>query len=138
MVAHGHTKPDPTQALTFPQSWPDQPCPPSTAIDADGIVFRIVKTDPPSSHDFLSHTELGRRVKASCVACGISVFRKIEDAEHCAEMYPKLGNLIAKGELSPATGKTTVPAAKGASHITWWAYDGVIREQGFSCVRNAN
>jgi hypothetical protein len=35
----------------FPQPWPDA-CPPADAVDADGIVYRLVKDDPPAERSF--------------------------------------------------------------------------------------
>ena len=121
-------------SLSFPQGWPDQ-CPPNDAVDADGIVFRIVKTDPITAADMASHHETGKLLKAPpCLRCGLSVFRELQDAFHQRQLFPKLGKLIAKAALQAAHGKTKLTEGRQPTHTTWWPYEGVDRASLFALV----
>ena len=76
--------------MDFPNDWP-QGCPPDDAEAASGQVFRLVKTNPATAADFMSHHERGILPMApACLRCGLSVFRLREDAEHQHHAYPKL------------------------------------------------
>lgn len=118
----------------FPTDWPDN-CPPLDAEDADGIVFRLVKNDPPQEKDLESHHESGRLPKAPpCLRCGLSVFRELRDAAHQRHLLPKLGKWIARAALQAEHGKIKPTPTKIPTHATWWAYDGVQRSQLFAVV----
>ncbi|HEX7375931.1 MAG TPA: hypothetical protein VF278_02410 [Pirellulales bacterium] len=45
--------------MSFPIDWPSD-CPPTDSQDAAGLVFRIVKNDPPVAADLATHRETGR------------------------------------------------------------------------------
>ena len=47
---------------------------------------------------------------------------------------PKLGNLIAKGTLSPEHGKSKLTSGRLPTHTTWWPYRDVKRASLFSVV----
>jgi len=118
----------------FPNSWPPD-CPPADAVDASGVVFRLVKNDPPNPSDFETHAESGRLPKADpCLRRGLSVFRDPQDAFHCRRILPKLGNMIASGALQPSDGKTKLTSGRQPTHTTWWAYEGVNRCSPFSVI----
>ncbi len=120
--------------MKFPDSWPND-CPPSTAIDAAGEVFRVVKHNPPQADDFLSHQETGRLPLApACLRCGLSVFRQSDDADHLRRLFPKIGRWIAVGRLQPADGKTQLTSGNRPTHTTWWAYEGVDRATAFTVI----
>lgn len=114
----------------FPTGWPQD------AVDAEGGVFRLVKSDPPTDADLASHHETGRLPKAPpCLRCGISVFREMEDAVHQRQLFPKLGDLIATATLQPVHGRTKLTEGRQPTHTTWWAYEGVQRASLFSVVK---
>ena len=118
----------------FPADWPID-CPPGDAVDAAGVVFRIVKHAPPLGEDLASHQESGRLLKApACLRCGLSVFREIRDAVHQRQLIPKLGNLIAQARLQAEHGKTKLTEGKQPTHTTWWTYEGVHRASLFSVL----
>lgn len=120
--------------LLFPTDWPAN-CPPADAVDASGVVFRLVKNDPPQPSDFETHAETGRMPKADpCLRCGLSVFRNPQDAFHCRQILPKLGDKIVKGELAASDGKTKQTKGRQPTHSTWWVYDGVNRCSPFSVI----
>lgn len=119
--------------MTFPDSWPAN-CPPHDAEDADGEVYRIVKNDPPHNDDYVTALEADKlRNRPACLRCGLSVFRAYEDAVHQQRLFPKLGDMIAKGVLNTGCGKTKQTG--NPTHTTWWPYDGVGRARLFSVVR---
>jgi hypothetical protein len=105
-------------------------------VDAAGIVFRVVKNDPPHDKDLESHFESGRLPKAPpCLRCGLSVFRELRDAAHQRHLLPKLGRWIAQATLHADHGRTKPTPTKIPTHTTWWAYDGVHRASLFVIVR---
>jgi hypothetical protein len=121
--------------LRFPSDWPEN-CPPADALDADGTVYRLVRHEPPQDSDLATHRELGRLPQApSCLRCGISVFRELRDAVHQRQVFPKLGNLIAKTTLQADHGKTRLTEGRQPTHTTWWAYAGVNRASLFAVLR---
>ncbi len=121
-------------ALNFPQDWPED-CPPVTAVDAAGEVFRLVKSNPVTAEDMSSHKETGKLLKApACLRCGLSVFRELEDAIHQRRLIPKLGDFVATATLDAAMGKTLPTAGRQPTHTTWWPYEGIDRASLFSIV----
>ena len=123
--------------MTFPTEWPDG-CPPDAAGSAGGTVFRLVKANPCCDSDFLSHLEVGKMPDApACLRCGLSVFGDDSDAAHMARKYPKIGHLIARGELSEAHGRAMLTTGQRPTHTTWWPYAEVIRKDLFEVVREA-
>jgi hypothetical protein len=118
--------------MLFPETWPND-CPPADAIDASGVVFRIVKNKPPLPEDFVTHFEADKLRNADpCLRCGLSVFQEIGDAVHQRWLLPKLGRLIARGTLRTDHGKTKLTPGKQPSHTTWWPYTEVDRASIFS------
>jgi|ERR1043165_2887373 hypothetical protein len=104
--------------MDFPDNWPED-CPPEDADAADGQVFRLVKSNPHTASDFLSHHELGTLPKAPpCLRCGLSLFRTREDAEHQHRAYPKLGKFIATGMLKAEHGKAKLTQGRQPTHTT--------------------
>ncbi len=121
--------------MTFPEDWPSG-CPAADTPDADGEVFRIVKDDPPSAADMRSHHETGRLPKADpCLRCGLSVFRRVEDAVNQQSLLPRLGKKIAKATLVAPHGKAILTPGQQPTHTTWWAYEGVDRASLFAVVQ---
>src|SRR5207247_2591203 len=98
-------------------------------------VFRLVHNDPPAREDLLTHFETGRVPKAPpCLRCGLSVFRELRDAQHQRQLFPRLGQFIARAELDSQHGKTKLTRGSQLTHTTWWAYEQVKRESLFSIV----
>ncbi len=119
---------------TFPSGWPCD-CPPDSAEDAAGKVFRIVKNDPPNAKDFETHHEAGKLLNAPpCLRCGVSVFREVDDAVHQRALFPKLGNRIAAGTLQTTHGKAMLTEGKMPTHTTWWPAVEVDRCASFTVV----
>lgn len=112
--------------MTWPPFFPDS-CPPDESEPAAGIVFRLTATETPSEEDFKSHRELYPTRQYSvpeCEACGLSVYRNIEDVRRAIAIVPALrSKKIAQGELRAEFGRikhTPKNNQYGASHHTWW------------------
>lgn len=121
--------------MTFPNDWPSG-CPSADVPDAAGGVFRIVKGNPVTEKDMLSHHEIGRLPNADpCLRCGLSVFREVEDALNQQKLMPRLGNKIAKALLEAAHGKACFTKGQQPTHTTWWPYLGVSRATSFVVVQ---
>jgi hypothetical protein len=120
--------------MKFPDDWPAG-CPPADAGAADGDAYRLVRNDPPTADDFLTHHETGKLPNASpCLRCGLSVFRSRDDAEHQHRAYPRLGRFIARGTFQARDGVTLLTRGRQPTHTTWWPYEGVDRARIFSAV----
>jgi len=66
------------------------------------VVYRIVRSDPPTARDFLSPSALGRHFadpRQVQLASGLSVFRTEEQARRQARRYD-LGRFLAELHLS--------------------------------------
>jgi hypothetical protein len=115
--------------LVFPEWFPDA-CPPASAIDAGGEVFRVVAGGELIPADFESHYEKGTALRApACRRCAVSVFDSFSGACHLLKIKPSLGTEIAAGVLLPTAGKMEYAGSPG--HIEWWPYSGVDRPSFF-------
>ena len=120
--------------MSFPNNWPEN-CPPEDAVDADGIVYRIVKNDPPLPQDLATHFETDRLRKAPpCLRCGLSVFRDVVDVIHQRLLLPKLGGFIARADLQREHGRTKLTQGAQPTHTTWWPCEGVPRASLFAVI----
>ena len=87
------------------------------------ILFRIVKSDPPSAEDFTSPMMLGvlpqrREREHPGEWAGLSMFDSIERARAMAQHYPRLGGWIATVNLDIR--RVVVWKTFGAHHYTVW------------------
>ena len=116
----------------YPGNWPPG-CPPADAEDAYGTVYRVCREDPPAKSDFQSHAELGKKSGGNnCMRHGLSVFRDLTEARHLTRIFPKLGSLVFRGELTADHGKVRqTPAKTRPSHTTWWPYQEIDRSAPF-------
>ena len=103
-------------------------CPPTDAVDADGVVYRATISDPPVENDFSSQHELGLRpsLKSSwpqkCSMRAVSVYRTLRDAQHHLNTFQKY-KFIAVGVLTPGSGKAKLAAHNDRpTHSNWWCY----------------
>ena len=103
-------------------------CPPEDAEPASGIVYYLVRNNPPQEEDFIPGIEkhpsvYGRRPPDQiCQAHGFSVFTNIEDALKIKRRRNGFKDTEpAVGELTPECGviKST-PSRACYSHHTWW------------------
>ncbi len=123
--------------MTKPDLCPDD-CPPVAAITANGTYYRTVKNCPPSSTDFISYLEEGKKIVGShktCIACGISIFKSIRDAHHHQELFPAKKLSVSVANLVPKDGLTLdTPSRQYPNHVTWWPEKETIRHQLFRCI----
>jgi len=109
--------------MSFPAHFP-QACPPDSAEDARGEVYRFVHNEPPVAEDFVSFFDEGRSYKPDkkCQACGLSVLtteRDVKEARRLSPWFKK--RMVAKARLSPDWGKTARTESKNIpNHHTWW------------------
>jgi hypothetical protein len=107
------------QSSTLPDG-----CPPKDAKPASGVMYRFVKQDPPTPHDFLSWRELypGKpcpQGTTECSACGVSIFAVKDELAQLPKRVPKFRKQkIALGNLNPNLG--VVMGHKNTSHHDWW------------------
>lgn len=124
----------PSTPSTFPADWPED-CPPHGTPATGGDYFRVVRTDPPTPDDFLSHRELGKLPKAPpCRRAGLSTFRALDDAEHMALLFPVLGDHVARGTLDAEYGVAMLTPGQRPSHTTVWPYTQTQRTAPFRFV----
>jgi hypothetical protein len=100
-------------------------CPPDAAeeIAAPWVVYRLVRTDPPTPNDFLSkRQENPSKVVpgvTECQMCGLSVFVDKQDVVAKALKLPHLKNRkICQVMLTAGAGR--IQQTFQASHHTWW------------------
>jgi hypothetical protein len=100
-------------------------CPPETAeeIETGRVVFRLVRSSPPTLQDFNSQrAEKPESVFAGvteCQARGVSVFTNQRDAESKARKLPSLRNrLVCRVSLQAGAGR--LQPTFQPSHHTWW------------------
>lgn len=125
-------------------TWPDfypVGVPPKSAEEAHGEFFRLVRSDPPTPHCFLStHEEYPNRYKkcrGEALQCvyGTSFYSNIQGASDTKAKFPEaLGDrLIAKGEVMSFMGvmkKTFLDPA----HYTLWLRKNSLIHEHFICT----
>jgi hypothetical protein len=109
---------DPAWPSFFPEN-----CPPNGATDASLEVFRLVQSNPPSTHDFQPYAQLfPDKHGGDCKASGLSVFSVKEEAFRLSRRVPAIGRFVAVAKLTPEQGKLMpTPNPSNKSHHTWWA-----------------
>lgn len=103
--------------------FPDE-CPPEEATPASGIVYRLVRKNPPGPKDFRSYREMQPNKtfdQPECIVCGVSVYRNVHDMKRLQQRVPaKRKQLIAKGTLNHDLGMILKTSGDDSSHHTWW------------------
>ena len=128
--------------MTWPEHYPTF-CPPADSEEASGDIFRYVE-DPPSPKDLKSHWFLYKNNRVAwekkgktCEACGISVFRSLEDLEEAGDLCPRLktGKVAAVASLSGEMGKLKHTRSQTyPKHHTWWIPVAVKNPHGYFSV----
>jgi hypothetical protein len=127
-----------------PNKW-YQGCPPlEVTIEPSGLlVYRIVESDPPASHDFLTHFELGKPLPRKADQCrwrAISVYLDLDDARKTANFLKGKKSIsvlhIAQGILEPEHGVVLHTPSNENSHYSWWPCDNIDRGQPFVVVEH--
>ena len=99
-------------------------CPPDVAeeIIVSRLVFRLVRTNPPTNEDFKSqraekpsHQFLGI---TECQACGLSVFAERKDLDRALKLPRLRGRLVCSVRFGAGAG--SIEQTGKPSHHTWW------------------
>lgn len=115
----------------FPSNWPEC-CPPRDAAEANGVYYRVVRTQVCCEDDFRSQAELGKAQDGDqCLRVGLSCYTDLDAALHRTKLSPGLGKFVAVKKLDGSHGKAK--SGKG-THVTWWPYAGIVRHEGFQVV----
>lgn len=119
-------------AQTFDQPLPDA-CPPQSATARHQAAYRIVKNEPPSTTDFMTHAELGLALSADqCRRSSLSIFATFRQAAHRKNLTPALGAHIAHATLTPEHG--LISPQNSVGHMEWWAFSGMVKPSEFGVV----
>ncbi|WP_286230273.1 hypothetical protein [Neobacillus mesonae] len=128
--------------------WPDY-FPKECPIGAKGKeieVYRLVDNDPPTESDFIPNfiSQPGRKFSDDCQACGLSVFKNLDDAIHqnnvlAESIYFQRKGLpkkkIAKGISNSKFGQIKdTPAREHTSHVTYWVFKDKNIESHFKVI----
>lgn len=121
-----------TIKLKWHDFYPDD-CPPDDAEPASGIVYRLVRHDPPEAEDFETLYEErpiffeNKQNDFICKGCGVSVCRDFEDIKRLQRSSGKMRKRkVAEGTVHSKHGMILhTPSALYKSHHTWWIPIGV-------------
>jgi len=99
--------------------------PESASAEAARLLYRIVRTDPPTAADFTSNHALGkvpRRPEPEVVRLwdGLSMYETEQQARVKATLRPALGRYIAAVAVMPAVGVRIERTTSSAGHHTVW------------------
>ena len=100
-----------------------QDCPPPDAQPAAGLVYRCARNNPPAASDLQTHAESGRLRDADpCLRRALSVFRRLEEAEHQIRLFQRWRRrCIARAELAARDGvMKPTPTHLHPTHTSWW------------------
>jgi len=92
---------------------------------AERSFWRIVRTNPPTRRDFLSHVALGIPIRGEDDATlrqahGISVYATEAQARRKARAVPVLGGWLAELAIGESVAVTVERTAGGPGHHTIW------------------
>jgi hypothetical protein len=102
-------------------------CPPSIAVPASGVVYRVTKNNPHTATDMETHDEQGLAKKHPdpCARCALSVVLVDEELDLLREKYRKIGDYSAKGELRADLGVMLTDGTATPTHTNVWFYKNV-------------
>ena len=107
-------------------------CPKANAKESDTLVFRCVKSNPPTADDLKTYFELELAGNDECKRRAISLYETLEQARHRIELSPALANHVASAKLTKAHGMISQPSNTG--HMSWWPYAGMRNPGEFEVV----
>ena len=87
--------------------------------------YRVVKTNPPTERDFLSHLALDRRIRSPTPeilrdAAGVSVTLTTEGARSLVADFPQMGSFIASVEVEEGGPIRYEQTGQYPEHYTLW------------------
>lgn len=92
-------------------------------ITASRIVFRIVRSDPPTGDDFRSQRANSRNNQfnvSECQARGLSVFSEFQQAAKQLKRPTLRGAMVGRVALENGAGYILQTGQK--AHYTWWPF----------------
>lgn len=101
-------------------------CPPSESaeITAERVVFRLVRTSPPTDADFRSYRmENPGRVyhgMSECQVCGLSVFSERHACVMALKLPTQRGKQFCRVTLMDGAGR--IQQTGKPAHHTWWPF----------------
>ena len=101
-------------------------CPPpeSAEITAERVVFRLVRTSPPTDADFRSHRleNPGRVYQglSECQVCGLSVFSEPHACAMALKLPTQRGKQVCRLTLTAGAGR--IQQTGKPAHHTWWPF----------------
>lgn len=109
--------------MTYRETLPEG-CPPDEAdeITAPRTVFRLVRTNPPTDDDFMSHRakdpQKEFRNMSECQALGLSVALDRRSLERKLTQRNMRGMVVCRVELDRGAG--FIQQTGRRAHYTWW------------------
>ncbi len=97
-------------------------CPPSDAVQLNGIFYRLVESIPPTETDFWSLRKLFplKSFKTDeCIARACSIMTTFEDCTALKKLPNQRGKQVIEIHLSDKSG-VGKKTGKNPSHISWW------------------
>ena len=93
---------------------------PPDASPVDGDVIRFVRGEPPNADDMKTWADDGRAGDDACMACALSVLRRLEDVPAARKAIPFFRKrIVAKARLDGAFGLIK-QTGKHAWHFSLW------------------
>ena len=107
----------------WPKHFPTQ-CPPSSAHEMSGLIYRFINNNTPKDKDFLSYYERDPEEHDNCKARGLSVLKTYADCLEMRKGIPALKKKkIATGTLPTGSGVINkTPSFNCVNHHTWWRF----------------
>lgn len=96
-------------------------CPPSSAVEVEGVFYRFCGSSTPTNADFMTHVDLNLNFppKKLCEAKALSFFNSAESAQKLQKRFPNLRNKkLVKVNLRKNLG---IGELLG-SHLNLWEY----------------
>lgn len=110
-------------AMNYREPLPDG-CPPPESDEVAGplVVFRLVRSSPPSLDDFRSQRaerpSAAFRGVSECVARGLSVYKRVTDCDKTRKLPQFQGSFICQVYLEAGAGR--IQQTGRPTHYTWW------------------
>lgn len=108
--------------------WPDylpSNCPPDQADECNGVVFRLVRSDPPTDKDFrpsITCQNDDKDMDDKCIRCGLSVAKSLSDIQKLKRRARGFQmRKVAEANLCEEHGVIMATGIRG--HFTWWPLD---------------
>lgn len=129
-----------TELVQLPDSYEDYlplGCPPDSAQKIQKVVYRLVRNDPPTAHDFRTAHELNNhKDKDPCQRCSLSVSGSLDASKELRRFVPAFKDRkISSGVITPLVGVIMDTSEKVQDdHWSWWPRKGLPRHTYFAVI----